>query len=53
MKNLLYTAVCLLATAFAPALAQDDCEFEAQLEFYTAMWGSEISWEITNDVGAF
>ena len=45
MKNLLSSAVCLLAAAFAPAVAQDDCEFEAQVEFYTAMWGGEISWE--------
>ena len=51
MKYLLLSAVCLLAAAFAPATAQDDCEFEAQVEFYTAMWGAEISWEITNDAG--
>lgn len=51
MKNLLLTAVSFLAIGMAPAVAQDDCEFEAQVEFYTAMWGAEISWEITNDAG--
>lgn len=35
MKNLLHTAVCLLATAFAPAVAQDDCEFEAGMYIVT------------------
>jgi len=51
-KNLLSTAVCLLPTALAPSRAQDDREFEAQVEFYAVTWGAEISWEISNDAGA-
>jgi hypothetical protein len=53
MKFRLYLSV--LAILFSGFLtiseAQTDCVYEAQVECSTAMWGDEISWEITNEEG--
>lgn len=55
MQKLLLSTLTLALFAMAQvpnlASAQGDCAFEAQVEFYTAMWGAEVSWEITNDAG--
>ena len=50
-RHYLSLLAILLTGVLSVSHAQTDCEYEAQLECYTAMWGNEISWEITNDAG--
>lgn len=32
-------------------ISQTDCSNEAEIECYTAMWGNEVSWNITDEAG--